>query len=97
MSKSIGVAEVKKNFSDVIIEVAREGKQFIIEKKGKPMAALVNIKDFEAIERKEASSKKKGLLAAMGAWEEFNNLDGIIKHIYARRKTAKERRLKMLK
>jgi antitoxin (DNA-binding transcriptional repressor) of toxin-antitoxin stability system len=33
MSKSIGVAEVKRHFSDVIIEVAREGGQFIIEKK----------------------------------------------------------------
>jgi len=96
MSKSIGVAEVKRHFSDVMIEVSREGKQFIIEKKGKPMAALVNIKDLEAIERKEASSKKKGLLAAIGAWEEFDNLDGVVRHIYARRKTAKERRLKML-
>ena len=96
MSKSIGVAEVKRHFSDVMIEVAREGKQFIIEKKGKPMAALINIKDLEAIERKEASSKKKGLLAAMGAWEEFDNLDSVVRHIYARRKTAKERGLKIL-
>lgn len=40
MSKSIGVAEVKRHFSDVIIEVAREGRQFIIEKKWKPMAGV---------------------------------------------------------
>ena len=96
MSKPIGVAEVKRRFSDVIIEVAREGRQFIIEKKGKPMAALVNIKDLEAIERKGSPLKKKGLLAAIGAWEEFNDIEGVVKHIYERRKTAKERRQIML-
>jgi prevent-host-death family protein len=96
VSKSIGVAEVKRHFSDVIIEVAREGRQFIIEKKGKPMAALVNIKDLEAIERRGSRLKKKGLLAAIGAWEEFNDIEGVVKLIYERRKTAKERRQIML-
>jgi prevent-host-death family protein len=96
MSKSIGVAEVKKHFSDIMIEVAREGSQFIIEKKGKPMAALVNIKDLEAIGQKGAPAKKRGLLAAIGVWEEFDDIEGAVKHIYKRRQTAKERRLKKL-
>jgi prevent-host-death family protein len=96
VSKSIGVAEIKRHFSDVIIEVAREGRQFIIEKKGKPMAALVNIKDLEAIERKGSPLKKKGLLAAIGAWEEFGALEGVIKHIYEKRKTAQDRKLEKL-
>jgi hypothetical protein len=60
------------------------------------MAALVNIKDLEAIGRKGAPSKRKGLLAAIGAWEEFNNIEGVVKHIYSKRRTAKERRLKTL-
>ena len=60
------------------------------------MAALVNIEDLKAIGRKGELSKKKGLLAAIGAWEDFNNFEGVVKHIYERRKTAKERRLKML-
>lgn len=95
MPKSIGVAEVKKHFSDVMIEVSREGKHFIIEKRGKPMAAIVNIRDIEAIGRKGETLKKKGLLAAIGAWEEFNNIEGIVKHIYKKRQTAKERRLRI--
>ena len=33
MSKVIGVAEAKRHFSEVMVEVAREGKHFIIEKK----------------------------------------------------------------
>jgi prevent-host-death family protein len=96
MSKVIGVAEAKRHFSEVMVEVAREGKHFIIEKKGKPMVALVNIKDLETIERTAAPSKKKGLLASLGAWEDFNNVEGVVKHIYEQRKTAKERKLKEL-
>ena len=58
------------------------------------MAALINIKDLEAIERKGAYSKKKGLIAAIGAWEEFGSLERVVKHIYNKRKTAKDRKLK---
>lgn len=93
MTKPIGVAEVKRRFSDVIIEVAREGKQFIIEKKGKPMAALINIKDLEVIERRGPHAKKKGLLAAIGAWEEYSSLEGVVRQIYEKRNAAKDRRL----
>ncbi len=96
MSKVIGVAEVKRNFSEVMVEVAREGKHFIIEKKGKPMAALVNIKDLDAIERKGMPSQKKGLLAAIAVWEEFENIEEVVKHIYDHRKAAKERKVKGL-
>lgn len=96
MSKTIGVAEVKRHFSEVLIEVAREGKHFIIEKKGNPMAALVTVKDLETIGRKGVHSKKKGLLAAIGAWEEFSALDVLVKHIYEKRKTAKDRDLTKL-
>jgi len=96
MPKVIGVAEVKRHFSDVMVEVAREGKHFIIEKKGKPMAALVNIKDMETIERTAMPVKKKGLLAAIGAWEDFGDIEGTVKHIYKSRKTAKTRKVKGL-
>ena len=90
MSKSIGVAEVKRNFSEVLTEVNREGKHFIIERKGKPVAAMVNIKDLEAL---EGSGKKGriGLLAAIGAWEDFTGLEKAVSHIYKKRRTAKDR------
>ena len=96
MSKVIGVAEAKRHFSEVMVEVAREGKHFIIEKKGKPMVALVNIKDLETIEQKGALAQKKGLLATIGVWEEFENIEQVVKHIYNRRKAAKERKVKGL-
>ncbi len=49
MSRNIGVAEVKKSFSAVISEVSLKGEYFVIEKKGKPMAALVSVNDLQLI------------------------------------------------
>ena len=75
MPKKMGVAEVKKQFSGVISEVSLKGEHFIIERKGKPMAALVSVKDLEMIEGLKIREKKKGLLAAISAWEDFDDLE----------------------
>ncbi|MBI5048449.1 MAG: type II toxin-antitoxin system Phd/YefM family antitoxin [Deltaproteobacteria bacterium] len=94
MSKTIGVAEVKRHFSEVVSEVSKEGEHFIIERKGKPMAAMVGIKELALIERDKQKGKRKGLLAALGAWDDFKELDKIIAHIYKKRGEAKDRRIK---
>lgn len=59
MSKNIGVAEVKKQFSAVISEVSLKGEHFVIEKKGKPMAAMVSVKELEMIEGSGTKEKKR--------------------------------------
>ena len=91
MSKNIGVAEVKKSFSAVISEVSLKGEHFVIEKKGKPMAALVSVQELQRIEGSKEKEKKKGLLAAIGAWEDFENLESAVSAIYERRKKSKDR------
>jgi prevent-host-death family protein len=91
MTKKIGVAEVKKQFSAVISEVSLKGEQFIIERKGKPMAAMVSVKDLERMESPKRREKRKGLLAAIGAWEEFDDLEKMVMSVYAGRVKAKER------
>ena len=91
MPKKIGVAEVKKQFSVVISEVSLKGEHFIIERKGKPIAAMVSLKDLEMIEDPKIREKKKGLLAAISAWEDFDDLEKMVITIYERRGNAKER------
>jgi len=91
MSKNIGVAEVKKSFSAVISEVLLKGEHFVIEKKGKPMAALVSVQELQLIEASKEREKKKGLLAAIGAWEDFEDLESTVSAIYERRKKTKDR------
>jgi prevent-host-death family protein len=96
MPKRIGVAEIKRDFSEVISEVSLKGRHFVIERKGKPMAALVGLKDLEMLEAPKADEKKKGLLAAIGAWEEFDDLDQLVMKIYEKRGKAKERDIRRL-
>jgi prevent-host-death family protein len=91
MSKNIGVAEIKKNFSTVISEVSLKGEHFVVEKKGKPMAALVSVQELQRIEGLEKMENKKGLLAAIGAWEDFENLEGLLSSIYDKRRRSKDR------
>lgn len=91
MTKKIGVAEVKKQFSVVISEVSLKGEHFIIERKGKPMAAMVSVKELEMIEDPKIREKKKGLLAAIGAWKDFDGLEKMVMTIYGERGKAKER------
>ena len=91
MPKKIGVAEVKKQFSEVISNVSLKGEHFIIERKGKPMAAMVSVKDLEMIEGQKAREKKKGLIAAISAWEDFDDLEKLITAIYEGRRKARER------
>lgn len=91
MPRNIGVAEVKKSFSTVISEVSLKGEHFIIEKKGRPMAALVSVNDLQRIQSSKDSGKRRGLLAAIGAWEDFEDLEGMVSSLYSRRRKAKDR------
>jgi len=91
MPKKMEVAEVKKQFSVVISEVSLKGEHFIIERKGKPMAAMVSVKDLEMIEGPKIREKKKGLLAAISAWEDFDDLEKMVMAIYEGRWKTKER------
>ena len=92
MTKNLGVAEVKKSFSTVISRVSLKGEYFVIEKKGKPMAALVPVQDLEKIADGGEKKPNKGLLAAIGAWEDYKDLEKTIDTIYGQRKKSKDRR-----
>ncbi len=93
MSKVIGVAKVKEHLSEVIEEVSRGGEQFIIARKGRPMAAIVSLKDLESIEKGEKPGEKKGLLAAIGAWDDFEGIEEVIEHIYEKRRRPINRKV----
>lgn len=94
MSKTIGVAEVKRQFSEVVGKISRDGEQFIIQRNGKPVAAMVSLKDFEIVKKNRRREENKGLLAAIGAWEDFEDIDRLVKDIYRERRKAKDRSIK---
>ncbi len=72
---TISVAEAKKQFSDYINRSALGGCRVIITKRNRPVAAIVSLQDLQDLEQVE---KRKGLLAVMGKWEGFEEVEEAI-------------------
>ncbi len=88
MAKRMGATQAKARFSSLLSEVAYGGQPIIIERRGKPFAALVSIEDLEQLEQYRASSATpQGALALVGAWRDMGDaeLDAIIDEIYVQR------------
>ncbi len=51
MSTKISTAEVRLRIGDLLNRVALRGDEFVIERKGKPMAALVPVERLEQMRR----------------------------------------------
>ena len=68
--------------------VAYQGQHVVIERRGKPMAALVSVDDLEQIERERAAvARPRGALALIGAWGNIDDRDieAMVDDIYAAR------------
>lgn len=72
MDECIAIAEMKNHLSEYIARSAYNKNRFIITKRNKPVAALVNIEDLKIIEQHE---EKKGLASIIGKWDDFEDLE----------------------
>ena len=89
MTGKLGVGEAKRRFSELMSRVAYRGERFLIERRGRAMVALVSAEDLEKLEMEPDAPK--GLLAAVGAWEEYEGLDEMVEEIYRQREEARDR------
>ena len=96
MSQSIGVAEAKRRFSELMSKTLYKGERFIIERQGKPVAAMVSVDDLKKLETEAPATEKRGLLAAVGAWADYRKLDEFVADIYDTRRRASDRPVKKL-
>ncbi|MBM3925525.1 MAG: type II toxin-antitoxin system Phd/YefM family antitoxin [SAR202 cluster bacterium] len=89
MTKKVSAAKAKAHFSELTANVARTGQRVIIERRGKPVAAIVSIGDLECLEREQRLSEEPvGALALVGAWSDLmtdEEIDQFIKDIYESR------------
>ena len=93
MTNVLGVGEAKKRFSELMSRVTFKGERFLIERHGKPMVAIVSAEDLEALERD--AIEPKGLIAAIGAWAEHDEIDQMVEEIYRLRDRAEDRSVTM--
>ncbi len=87
MAKRISAAQAKAHFSALVAQVAYGGEHYVIERRGKPLAALVSVDDLQRLEALASSARPQGALALVGAWREVEerDLDALIADIYAQR------------
>ena len=86
MAARVGVADLKRRFSEYLDSVARDGESVVVRRRGKDVAALVPVGAAP-----HSRKKPRGLLAAAGAWENEANVDSIIEKIYLARRSARDR------
>lgn len=93
----VNVADAKRDFSEIMSRVAFKNERILIERRGKPMAALVSVEDLERLEQASGNKERKGMLAAAGAWEDYPRLDELVKDIYQARERSKDRKVRKLR
>jgi len=96
MAKKLSVAEAKRDFSELMSRVALKGERFIIERRGKAVAALVNVGDLETLQAARRPEEGKGLLAAVAAWEDYRQLEKLVVELHLARGKAKDRGVRKL-
>ena len=60
----VGVHEIRGNLADVINRVAYGGERIILERRSKPVLALVSMEDLELLEEMENRSDIRAVLKA---------------------------------
>ena len=87
MNNRVSTAQAKAGLSALITNAAN-GQRVVIERRGKPLAALVGMEDLQLIKREAPTAPHpQGALALIGAWGELDDdeLDSLVNDIYAQR------------
>ena len=88
MVKKVSTAELRKELSSLLAEVVENNRQVIIQKRGKPLAALVSVDALELLKQQHTTSADpQGALALAGAWGELKEreMDAALADVYAAR------------
>ncbi len=88
MVKKVSTVQLRKELSALLAQVVESNGQVIIEKRGKPLAALVSVDALELIkQQRTTSANPQGALALAGAWGELKDreMDALLADIRAER------------
>ena len=87
-TKRVSAAQAKAHFSSLVAEVAFAGHHVVIERRGRPMAAIVSMADLENLQHEGSGAfQPKGALALVGAWSDVPDeiIDSMLADIYESR------------
>jgi prevent-host-death family protein len=90
MTDSLNVAELKRRFSEILSRVELRGERITVRRRGRTVAILVPATDIEDAAL-VATTTRRGLAAAAGAWEEHPDVERFIAEIRAARDASTDR------
>ena len=93
MSDELGIAELKRRFSELLDRVVHRHELVVIQKRGRKVAAMVPL---DMVDESMLAVSGKGLLAAVGAWADFPDPDGFLRDLRRARDRAKDRQTEPL-
>ena len=76
----IAVAEAKRRFSDILGEVRYQGRRYVVERNGTPVAALVPLSDLPS------ASRNTGFLALAQAFQDAPEYADVLDEIVSTRR-----------
>ncbi len=93
MADEVGIAELKRRFSELLDRVVHRHELVVIQKRGRNVAAMVPL---DEIDEAQGQGRRRGLLAAVGAWSEYPDPDEFLKIIRKARDRARDRKTEPL-
>jgi prevent-host-death family protein len=91
--EKVPVGEAKAHLSELMARAGYGGERFLIERRGKPLAALVGVEDLRRLEGGgeggETSGRPRGALALVGVWGDLledEEIDAMVEDIYSERR-----------
>jgi prevent-host-death family protein len=87
MATRVTLAEAKAKFSAVVDEVRRTSRRYVIERHGRPAAAVVSVEDLAKLESEPLGPAPAGALALVGAWSDVEDeaIDAFLDEVYRSR------------
>lgn len=88
MAKKVSTIQLRKDLTALLGEVVEKNGQVIIEKRGKPLAALVSVDALELLKQHQTTSTDpQGALALAGAWGGLKDreMDAVLADVNAER------------
>lgn len=96
MSDSLGVADLKRRFSEILNRVELRGERIAVLRHGRTVAVIGPAGgDDDGLDL--STNPRRGLTAAAGAWEEHPDIDAFIAGIRAARDSSADREVEAMK
>lgn len=86
MAETVGVAEARKRFSELVDRVKR-GERFVVLRRGRPVMGLVPLAELG----EGSHGAPAGLVSIVGSLADWPEVDEVMAEIYASRRRARDR------